>query len=330
MQAWQLPAPRPVTQQPLVAVDLPEPVPGAHEVLIRIAACGVCHTDLHIVEGEIPLPRLPIVPGHQIVGTVAATGPAVQRVQVGDRVGVGWLSWACGECVYCRRGQENLCDRARFTGYHVDGGYAEAQVTDERFVYPLPAGYGDADAAPLLCAGVVGYRALRLGNVREVERVGLYGFGASAHIVIQIARHWGVAPYVFTRNPEHRHLAEELGAVWTGGAEDDPGVQLDCAIIFAPAGALVPPALRALRKGGTLVLAGIHMSPIPQFDYDLIWGERVIRSVANATRQDAEELLALAPIIPIRTEVSTFPRDEANRVLADLKASAIRGAAVLV
>jgi propanol-preferring alcohol dehydrogenase len=330
MDAWQLREPRPVEARPLAPVALPVPEPGPREVLIRVGVCGVCHTDLHIVEGDIALPRLPVVPGHQVVGVVAARGATARRFAVGDRVGVPWLNWACGECDYCRRGQENLCDTARFTGYHVDGGYAEYQVTDERFVTAIPAGYPDVAAAPLLCAGVVGYRALRLSAAQAARRVGLYGFGASAHITIQVLRHWGGVPYVFTRGPEHRQLATELGAVWTGAAEDDPGVLLDCAIIFAPAGQLVPPALRALRKGGTLVLAGIHMSPIPQLDYDLIWGERVLRSVANATRRDAEELLALAPAIPIRTEVETFPLAAANEALLRLKRSAIRGAAVLV
>ncbi len=329
MRAWQLGAPQPVTAHPLALVELPDPALGEHDIRIRVRACGVCHTDLHIIEGEIPLHKLPVVPGHQIVGTVAAAGAAVTRFQPGDRVGVPWLNWADGTCDYCRRGLENLCDAARFTGYDVNGGYAEYQVTDEHFAYPLPVGFADEAAAPLLCAGVVGYRALRLAGARSVRRLGLIGFGASAHIALQVARHWGVEPYVFTRGREHRRLAESLGAVWTGGAEDDPGVPMDSTIIFAPAGGLVPPALRGLRKGGTLVLAGIHMSPIPPFDYDLIWGERQMRSVANATRQDAEELLALAAAIPIHTEVEVFPMTEAPAVLARLKRSEIQGAAVL-
>jgi propanol-preferring alcohol dehydrogenase len=329
MRAWQLTQQQPVDTNPLAPVEIPEPALGDHDLRIQVRACAVCHTDLHIVEGDIPPHKLPVVPGHQIVGMVVERGAAATRFQMGDRVGVPWLSWACGVCTYCRRGQENLCDFARFTGYDVDGGYAETQVTDERFAYAIPAGFDDTQAAPLLCAGVVGYRALRLAAPRPAGRLGLYGFGASAHIALQVARAWGVACYVFTRSEEHRRLATELGAVWTGEAGADPGAPLDSAIIFAPAGGLVPTALRAVDKGGTLVLAGIHMSPIPQFDYDLIWGERVLCSVANATRQDAEELLALAAAIPIHTEVESFPLDQANDVLGRLKRSAIRGAAVL-
>ncbi len=329
MKAWQLSAPKPVEEGPLSQVDIPVAKLHQGELLIKVHTCGVCHTDLHIVEGEIELPKLPVVPGHQIVGTVEQPGPGAKRYKVGDRVGVAWLNWACGKCYYCRHGQENLCDFAKFTGYHVDGGYAAYQVTDERFVYPIPERYSDAEAAPLLCAGVIGYRASRLANAKETRRLGLYGFGASAHIAVQIASHWGVEAYVFTRNPEHRRLAETLGAVWTGGAEDYPGVELDASIIFAPAGELVPQALKRLRKGGVLTLAGIYMSPIPQFDYSLIWGERVIRSVANATRQDAEELLAIASEVPLHLEVETYPLDEANSVLLKLKQSKIRGAAVL-
>jgi propanol-preferring alcohol dehydrogenase len=254
----------------------------------------------------------------------------VSRFRVGERVGVPWLNWADGTCEYCRKDQENLCDNARFTGYHVDGGYADYQVTDERFAYAIPERFSDEQAAPLLCAGVIGYRALRLAGAREARRLGLYGFGASAHIAIQVARHWGVEVYVFTRGVDHRELATALGATWTGAAGDDPGTEMDCSIIFAPSGQLVPVALKALRKGGTLVLAGIHMSPIPQMDYELIWGERVMRSVANATRADAVELLALAAEIPIRTEVETFPMDQVNEVLSKLKRSEIKGAAVLV
>jgi propanol-preferring alcohol dehydrogenase len=309
---------------------------GEADLLIRVLACGVCHTDLHIVEGELPLPRLPVVPGHQIVGVVERVGPGVTHFKVGDRVGVPWLNRADGTCQYCLRGQENLCDNARFTGYHVDGGYAQYQVTSERFACVLPAlpGASDEELAPLMCAGVVGYRALRLAGLLEdgehgVRRVGFYGFGASAHVTIQVAKHLGAQVYVFTRSAGHRRLAEELGAVWTGTAGDDPGAPMDSSIIFAPAGELVPVALRALRKGGTLVLAGIHMSPIPQFDYRLIWEERVVRSVANATRRDAEELLALAPRIPIRTEVEILPFEAANEALLRLKRSEVRGAAVL-
>jgi propanol-preferring alcohol dehydrogenase len=329
MYAYQLKGPRPVEERPLSLVDIPVAPLGETDLLIKVHTCGVCHTDLHIVEGEIDLPKLPVVPGHQIVGTVEQMGPGAKRYKVGDRVGVAWLNWADGTCDYCTHGQENLCDNARFTGYHVDGGYAEYQVTDERFVYPIPAQYSDAEAAPLLCAGVIGYRAMRLAGAKEAHRLGLYGFGASAHIAVQVARRWGVDVYVFTRNPEHRKLAESLGAVWTGASQDDPHVQLDTSIIFAPAGELVPGALSRLRKGGTLTLAGIYMSPIPQFEYSLIWGERVMRSVANATRRDAEELLAIASETPLHLEVETYPLDQANEVLLKLKRSAIRGAAVL-
>jgi len=330
MYAWQLAAPKPVEQRPLSRVDMPIPTLREGDLLIKVRNCAACHTDLHIVEGEIDLPRLPIVPGHQIVGIVEQTGPSVKLHKVGDRVGVAWLNWADGRCSYCKRDQENLCDNARFTGYHVDGGYAEYQVTNERFVYSIPEGYSDAQAAPLLCGGVIGYRALRLANAKEVQRLGLYGFGSSAHIALQVASHWGVQVYVFTRSPEHRKLAESLGAVWTGTSDDDPNVQMDSSIIFAPAGSLVPTALAKLRKGGTLTLAGIYMSPIPQFDYSQIWGERVIRSVANATRQDAQELLAAATEISIHVEIETYDLDQVNDVLLKLKQSQIRGAAVLV
>jgi propanol-preferring alcohol dehydrogenase len=329
MQAWLLRGPKPVGEGPLERVEMAVPELGERDLLIRVAACGVCHTDLHIVEGEIPLPKLPVVPGHQIVGRVERVGAGVTAFRVGDRVGVPWLNWADGTCEYCLRGQENLCENGRFTGYQVDGGYADYQVTDERFAYAIPESFSDEQAAPLLCAGVIGYRALRLAGAREAKRLGLYGFGASAHIAIQVARHWGTECYVFTRGEEHRKLAEELGAVWTGAAGDDPGAEMDCSIIFAPSGQLVPPALKVLRKAGTLALAGIHMSPIPELDYELIWGERVMRSVANATREDAIELLALAPEIPVHTEVETFPMAEANEVLGKLKRSEIKGAAVL-
>ncbi len=329
MRAWQLEKPQPVEDKPLNPADLPLPEIGEHDLLIRVSVCGVCHTDLHIVEGDIEEHKLPVVPGHQIVGTVERAGQAVTRFKVGDRVGVPWLNWACGRCDYCRRGLENLCEFGRFTGYDVNGGYEEYQVTDENFAYSIPDVFTDEQAAPLLCAGVVGYRALRLAGAKDVQRLGMYGFGASAHITLQIARRWGVQVYVFTRSPEHQALARELGATWAGGSDDDPGALMDASIIFAPAGSLVPVALKGLRKAGTMVLAGIHMTPIPQFDYSLLWEERVIRSVANATRQDAEELLRLAAEIPVRTEVETFPLDQANDVLAKLKRSEINGAAVL-
>jgi len=312
---------------PLVLQDLPVPEPGPGQLLLEVSVCAVCRTDLHVVDGELPDPKLPLVPGHQIVGRVVALGEGAGRHAPGDRVGVPWLGYADGTCRYCTSGRENLCDNARFTGYQLDGGYAEYARAREDFCFAIPEGYPDPQAAPLLCAGLIGYRSLRMAG--DGERLGLYGFGASAHIALQLARHWGSEVYVFTRAPEHRRLAEELGAAWTGAAGEDPGAPLDAAIIFAPAGALVPPALAALRKGGTLALAGIHMSPIPEFPYDLLWGERVLRSVANATRQDAEELLALAAEIPVRTEVETFPLDAANGVLLRLKRSEIRGAAVL-
>jgi propanol-preferring alcohol dehydrogenase len=330
MYAWQLKEPKPVEQSPLSLVDLPIPTLREGDLLIKVRNCAACHTDLHIVEGEIERHKMPIVPGHQIVGIVEKTGPGVTKHKVGDRVGVAWLNWADGTCSFCKRDEENLCDNALFTGYDVDGGYAEYQVTNERFVYSIPQGYSDAQAAPLLCGGVIGYRALRLANAKEAQRLGLYGFGSSAHLALQVANHWGVQVYVFTRSPEHRKLAESLGAIWTGSSEDDPNVQMDSSIIFAPAGSLIPPALAKLRKGGTLTLAGIYMSPIPQFDYSLLWGERVIRSVANATRRDAEEMLAVAAEVPIHVEIDTFDLDQVNEVLMKLKRSEIRGSAVLV
>jgi propanol-preferring alcohol dehydrogenase len=329
MRAWQLSEPKSVNEKPLKQVELSKPEIGPNDLLIQVDVCGVCHTDLHIVEGEIEMHKLPVVPGHQVVGRVERAGDLVTRFKVGDRVGVPWLNWACGKCEFCRRGQENLCDFGRFTGYDVDGGYEEYQVTDERFAYAIPGVFSDEQAAPLLCAGVVGYRALRLAGAKDVQKLGMYGFGASAHISLQIARYWGVQVCVFTRGAEHRKLARELGAVWAGSSEDDPGQLMDASIIFAPAGGLVPVALKGLRKGGTLVLAGIHMSPIPQFDYSLLWGERVVRSAANATREDAEEMLRLAAEVPVRTEVETFPLAQANDVLAKLKRSEISGAAVL-
>ncbi len=320
----------PVESAPLQAVELPDPHPGPGQVRIRVRACGVCHTDLHTVEGELRLPKLPLIPGHQIVGVVDAVGDGVSDLTPGQRVGVGWLGWACGVCDFCRSGRENLCERAEFTGLHRDGGYAEYAVADARFVYRLPDGFSDVQAAPLLCAGIIGYRALRLSGVQPGQNLGLYGFGASAHIVLQVARHWGCRVYVFTRGEAHRTLARELGAVWTGGAEDDAGAPMHASIIFAPAGDLVPMALRALDKGGTLALAGITMSDIPQMPYDLLYHERIVRSVANSTREDAWGLLEVAAQVPVRTEVETYPLADANRVLQRLKARQVRGAAVLV
>jgi alcohol dehydrogenase, propanol-preferring len=312
---------------PLVERELPDPEPRAGQVLIDVAACGVCRTDLHIVDGELTRPKLPLVPGHQIVGHVAGGG---ERFAPGDRVGVPWLAWTCGECRYCRAGRENLCDRARFTGYDVDGGYATRAVADERFCFPIPPGYPDLQAAPLLCAGLIGYRALRLAG--DAERLGLYGFGAAAHIIAQVARHEGRRVFAFTRagDAEGQAFARELGAEWAGDSATGPPEPLDAAIIFAPAGALVPAALAATAKGGVVVCAGIHMSAIPSFAYDLLWGERVLRSVANLTRDDGERFMAAAPAVPVRTEVEAHPLAAANEALSRLRDGRVHGAAVLV
>ena len=300
------------------------------EIRVHVRACGVCHTDLHIVEGDLALPKLPVVPGHQIVGTVDALGAGVNEFREGDRVGVPWLYSTCGECAYCRRGLENLCERARFTGFHAHGGFAEAMVAPAAFTYALPGNFSDLEAAPLLCAGVIGYRALKLSNLQPGESLGLYGFGASAHIVIQIARHWQCEVCVFTRTESHRQLARQLGAVWTGAAGEPSPALLDAAIIFAPAGKLVSDALRALRKGGTLVLAGITMSTLPEMEYQLLYHERILRSVANSTREDVRSLLRLAAEIPVCAEIETFQLPEANHALQNLKSSRIHGAGVLV
>jgi propanol-preferring alcohol dehydrogenase len=329
MKAMLLPAPAPIGQSPLVLTERQRPDPGPGQIRIRVRVCGVCHTDLHTVEGELSLPKIPVVPGHQIVGIVDALGEGVARFRIGDRVGVPWLHQTCGECSYCRRGDENLCESARFTGLHVDGGYAEYVLAPAAFAYPIPEVFSDAEASPLLCAGIIGYRALRLSEIQSGQRLGLYGFGASAHIAIQIARHWECEVYVFTRSESHRELALTLGAAWVGDARDDPGVRLQSSITFAPAGWIVPEALRVLDKGGTLAINAIHMSPIPQMPYDLIYYERTLRSVANSTRQDAEELLQIAAQIPIRTEVHAFPLQEANQALQALKASQIDGAAAV-
>ncbi|HEX7592675.1 MAG TPA: zinc-dependent alcohol dehydrogenase family protein [Anaerolineae bacterium] len=329
MKAMVLRRAKRVDENPLEFAQVETPLPRANEIRIQVRVCGVCHTDLHTVEGEIALPKLPVIPGHQIVGRVDRAGQGVTRFRVGERVGVPWLNWTDGTCDYCQRGEENLCDHARFTGQHVDGGYAEYTVVDENFAYPIPNVFSDAQAAPLLCGGVIGYRALRLANLQRGERIGLYGFGSSAHIALQIARHWECEVYVFTRGEEHRRLARELGAAWAGGADETPPQLIDRAIIFAPVGALVLDALRVMRKGGTVALAGIYSTPIPQIDYNLLYHERTIRSVANSTRQDAEELLKVAAEIQVRTEIETFPLRDANRVLQMLKASQLRGAAVL-
>ncbi len=311
--------------------DRPVPEPGSRQVLVKIHVCGVCRTDLHVVEGELPHTRLPLIPGHQAVGTVARIGSAVRDLREGDRVGIAWLQGTCGECEFCTSGRENLCLKATFTGYQVDGGYAEYAVVPERFVYPIPSIFLDDEAAPLLCAGIIGYRALRLSGIKPGQRLGLYGFGASAHIAIQIARHWGCEVYVSSLKPEHQALAKQLGAVWVGGAADMPPDKLHGSIIFAPAGELVPRALRALERGGTLALAGIHMSPIPSLDYDReVFGERVIRSVTANTRQDGIDLLREAAAIPIKPHTVRFPLEDANRALQALKAGSFQGAAVLV
>jgi propanol-preferring alcohol dehydrogenase len=327
MEAMVLDAP----ETPLRAARLPVPQPGAGQVLLRVGACAVCRTDLHVVDGELPDAKRPLVPGHEIVGTVEARGAGASRFEVGARVGVPWLGWACGECAYCRAGRENLCDRARFTGYQLDGGYAEYTVADERFCLPIPDGYDDPHAAPLLCAGLIGYRALRAAG-DDARTVGLYGFGAAAHVIAQVARHEGRRVFAFTRggDVEGQRFARALGAEWAGASDERPPEPLDAAIIFAPVGALVPAALRATVKGGTVVCAGIHMSDVPAFPYALLWGERCVRSVANLTRRDGEAFLALAPRVPVRTEVRVYALAAANAALDDLRAGRLTGAAVLV
>jgi alcohol dehydrogenase, propanol-preferring len=325
MRAMVLDAPRTA----LRPAELPVPAPGRGEVLVRVRACAVCRTDLHMVDGELPHPKLPLIPGHEIAGTVAAVGEGVTGFAVGDRVGVPWLGATCGRCRYCRGGRENLCPEARFTGYQRDGGYAEYAVADARFCFPLPEGYTDTQAAPLLCAGLIGYRALTLAG--DAPRLGLYGFGAAAHIVAQVARHQGRRVFAFTRagDAAAQRLARELGAAWAGASDEAPPEPLDAALIFAPVGALVPAALRAVAPGGTVVCAGIHMSDVPAFPYALLWGERVVRSVANLTRRDGEAFLALAPHVPVRARVETFPLEAANVALERLRAGRLTGAAVL-
>lgn len=316
--------------EPLRLVDLPLPEPKPGQVEIRVHACAVCRTDLHVVDGELPQPKLPLIPGHEIVGTVSRIGAGASRYQVGARVGVPWLGWTCGSCGACQAGQENLCDAAKFTGYTLDGGYAEYTVADERFCFPIPDFYGDAEAAPLLCAGLIGYRSL--ARAGDGKRLGIYGFGAAAHIVAQVARYQHREIYAFTRpgDAEAQQFARNLGALWAGGSNELPPEQLDAVIIFAPAGELVPHALRAVRKGGTVVCGGIHMSDIPSFPYAILWEERSICSVANLTRRDGEEFMALAPQVPVRTAVQSFALNEANEALNRLRAGKIQGAAVLV
>ena len=317
-------------RQPLRASELSTPVPGPGEVLVKVRACAVCRTDLHVVDGELPKPKLPLVPGHEIIGIVAATGDGVERFQTGDRVGVPWLGWTCGTCEYCRTGRENLCGQARFTGYTLDGGYAEYTIADQRYCFPIPGSYSDAEAAPLLCAGLIGYRSL--AKTGDARRIGIYGFGAAAHITTQVARFQGSEVYAFTRRGdiEGQQFAKSVGAIWAGDSEILPPEKLDAAIIFAPAGELVPLALKAVAKGGTVVCGGIHMSDIPAFPYELLWEERSICSVANLTRHDGEEFFALAPRVPVRTTVQTFPLTEANVALNRLRSGKIKGVAVLV
>lgn len=314
---------------PLDWREVADPMPGPGEVRLRVHACAVCRTDLHIVDGELLESKRPLIPGHQIVGTIDLLGDGATYCRIGDRVGVPWLGWTCGACRFCVSGRENLCDRARFTGYHLDGGYAELAVADERFCFPIPEGYPDDQAAPLLCAGLIGYRAY--GLVGDARRIGFYGFGAAAHVLLQVASFEGREVYAFTRPGDlaSQQFAREIGAAWAGGTDERPA-ELDAAIIFAPAGELVPAALQSVAKGGSVVCAGIHMSDIPSFPYDALWGERVLRSVANLTRADGEDFLSLAPRVPVRTTVTRYPLSAANDALADLRAGRLQGAAVLI
>lgn len=314
----------------LVPEDVPRPEPAAGEILVRIGACAVCRTDLHVVDGDLTEPKLPLIPGHEIIGTVETLGPNVSGFRVGDRVGIPWLGHTCGACNYCRRGDENLCEAARFTGYTIDGGYAEYTVADHRYCFPVPDSYSDVNAAPLMCAGLIGYRSYRMAGA--AKRIGLYGFGAAAHVISQVAVHQEREVYAFTRPGDTgtQAFAKSLGVVWAGGSDEAPPRPLDAAIIFAPVGALVPAALRAVDKGGTVVCAGIHMSEIPAFPYDILWEERVVRSVANLTRADGEAFLRIAPEVPVKTEVTIYPLERANDALDDLRHGRFEGAAVLV
>lgn len=330
MQAMLLSKTAPVEERPLSMVEMAVPEPGPYEILIRVKACGACHTDLHTVEGDLALPLLPLIPGHQVIGTVKQLGAKCSRFSAGDRVGVTWFFSSCGSCNFCREGRENLCSAARFTGYHANGGYAQYMVIGESSAFLIPEVFSDAEATPLLCGGVIGFRSLRLSEVKSGENLGLYGFGNSAHIVIQLAVKMGCNVHVFTRSAKHRELARELGAVWVGTADQQPPERMNASIIFAPAGTLVPQALAALEKGGTVTLAGITMSRIPEMDYSLVYGERTIRSVANTTRRDATELLQAAGEIPVRTVVETFPLEQANEVLRMMKTSALKAGAALI
>jgi propanol-preferring alcohol dehydrogenase len=318
------------TGGPLRKAELATPTPGPDQVLIHVRACAVCRTDLHVVDGELGHPKLPLVPGHEIVGTVEQLGAGATRFKIGDRIGVPWLGWTCGHCEFCLNGKENLCDQAKFTGYTLDGGYAEFTVADQRFCFPIPDSYSDADAAPLMCAGLIGYRSLV--KAANAKRLGIYGFGAAAHIVTQVAKYQQREIYAFTRHGDQQaqEFAMKLGAVWAGGSEEQPPVKLDAAIIFAPVGSLIPQALKAVSKAGSVVCGGIHMSDIPSFPYAILWEERSIFSVANLTRRDGDEFMTLAPKVPVRTEVETFPLEEANEALRRLRSGTIHGAAVLV
>jgi len=316
--------------QPLQEAELPDPAPEAGQLLIRVHACGVCRTDLHVVDGDLTEPELPVVPGHQIVGTVVDVGKGTNRYSPGDRVGVPWLGWSCGQCDFCKTGRENLCDQARYTGYQINGGFAELCTADERFCFPIPEGYPDLQAAPLFCAGLIGYRAFCMTG--DARRLGFYGFGAAAHIIIQVARYQDREVYAFTRRGDTKgqDFARRLGATWAGASDEMPPEVLDAAIIFAPVGELVPAALKAVAKGGSVVCAGIHMSDIPSFPYSILWGERIVRSVANLTRKDGEEFMALAPKVPVKTEVHPYPLAKANEALDDLRHGRFQGAAVIV
>jgi propanol-preferring alcohol dehydrogenase len=330
MKALRLSKPKAIENAPLDAVELPRPEPGPGQLLVRLRACGICHTDLHTVEGDITPPNLPITPGHQVVGEVEALGEGVTGWERGERVGVPWLHRACGVCEFCTRGEENLCEHAEFTGFHTDGGFSEYMLADSNYALRLPEGIGDEAAAPLLCAGIIGYRSLRKAELQPGETLGLVGFGASAHLAIQVALHWGCTVFVFTRSEGHRKLARALGASWVGGAEDQAPRALDRAILFAPSGALVPIILEKLRAGGTLAINAIHLSPIPELPYRLIYGERTLRSVANATYQDGVEFMNLAAEIPVRTVTQAYSLEGANQALQDLKHSRIDGAGVLI
>jgi propanol-preferring alcohol dehydrogenase len=329
MKAQILTTPKDISLAPLDEIDTGAPIPGPGQIRIKVHTCGVCHTDLHTVEGDIHPPKMPVIPGHQVVGRIDQVGQGVTKREIGQRVGVPWLYSACGTCQYCQAGMENLCPQAKFTGFHVNGGYAEYMLAEANYALPLPDTISDRDAAPLLCAGIIGYRSLRKADLQPGERLGLFGFGASAHLAIQLARHWGCEVYVFTRSDEHRQHAEELGAAWVGGAEDNPPQLLDRAVTFAPAGWIVPKALEKLRPAGTLAINAIHMSDIPKMSYELIYGERTLRSVANATYQDGVEFLKLAAQIPIIPTSTTYPLEQANQALLDLKNSRINGEAVL-